>query len=113
MQSRQGRDEARHDHRYSRQNSLPDAGHRLPVVWSPLVALVALVALTLAGYGDGVRAAYTIAGIDPLGVLELKVRPNVIVVLDSSGSMQWSSNGQRCWGRGPSPRPRCTSRSRS
>jgi hypothetical protein len=47
-----------------------------------------LLALALAG--DRGRAASvppTIYGQDPLEVLELKVRPNVIVVLDSSGSM--------------------------
>jgi hypothetical protein len=48
----------------------------------------AVLALSLAG--DRGRAATVPAGVngqDPLEVLELKVRPNVIVVLDSSGSM--------------------------
>ena len=31
-----------------------------------------------------------INGQDPLEVLSLKVRPNVVVVLDSSGSMKWT-----------------------
>jgi hypothetical protein len=52
---------------------------------------LALAALALA-LGDRGRAASVPAGVfgqDPLEVLELKVRPNVIMVLDSSGSMQW------------------------
>ena len=36
--------------------------------------------------GDGVRGSGAI-GIDPLEVLKLQVRPNVMIVLDSSGSM--------------------------
>jgi hypothetical protein len=52
------------------------------------VAVVAALALSLAG--DRTSAAGVPApvyGQDPLEVLELKVRPNVIVVMDSSGSM--------------------------
>ena len=55
----------------------------------PALALAA-AALALAVAGDRSRAATVPAGVtgqDPLEVLELKVRPNVIVVLDSSGSM--------------------------
>jgi len=55
----------------------------------PAIAL-GVVALALAVAGDRSRAASVPAGVlgqDPLEVLELKVRPNVIVVLDSSGSM--------------------------
>jgi len=53
------------------------------------IALAA--ALGLLGFlaGDG-RATVTINGIDPLDVLNLKVRPNVLVVLDTSGSMNQS-----------------------
>ncbi len=59
--------------------------------WAAYVVTVVL-ALVLAG--DRGRAAVvpaTIYGQDPLEVLELKVRPNVIVVLDSSGSMKWGT----------------------
>jgi hypothetical protein len=62
------------------------AGRRFAVVLG-----LAVLALTVAG--DRSRAASvpaTIYGQDPLEVLELKVRPNVIVVLDTSGSMKWS-----------------------
>jgi hypothetical protein len=51
-------------------------------------AVLAALALSLSGdrtSAAGVPAA--VNGLDPLEVLELKVRPNVIVVLDSSGSM--------------------------
>jgi hypothetical protein len=44
-------------------------------------------ALALALTGDGARTA-TNSGIDPLEILKLQVRPNAIVVLDSSGSMR-------------------------
>jgi hypothetical protein len=61
----------------------------------PALAL-ALAALALAVTGDRSRAAGVPAGVtgqDPLEVLELKVRPNVIVVLDSSGSMTTTQTG--------------------
>jgi len=55
-----------------------------------LAALGAAGVLALSLAGDRGRAATvpaTVYGQDPLEVLELKVRPNVVVVLDSSGSM--------------------------
>ena len=55
------------------------------------VALAMTLVLVLAG--DGGRAATVPAivnGQDPLEVLSLKVRPNVVIVLDSSGSMKWT-----------------------
>ncbi len=57
-----------------------------------IATFAALAALALSLSGDRTSAAGVPApvyGQDPLEVLELKVRPNVIVVLDSSGSMQW------------------------
>lgn len=52
-------------------------------------AAAALVALAISGdRGLAVGVPATVYGLDPLEVLELKVRPNVFVVLDSSGSMQ-------------------------
>ena len=53
---------------------------------SRALALVAAAGLLGLLTGDG-RAVAFIQGIDPLDVLNLKVRPNVILVLDSSGSM--------------------------
>ncbi len=55
-----------------------------------LATFVAVIVVALGLAGDRGRAASVPApvyGQDPLEVLELKVRPNVIVVLDSSGSM--------------------------
>jgi hypothetical protein len=55
-----------------------------------LAAFAALAVLALSLSGDRTSAAgvpATVYGQDPLEVLELKVRPNVIVVLDSSTSM--------------------------
>lgn len=52
------------------------------------VAVATLLALSLAG--DRARSASVpaiVQGQDPLEVLKLKVRPNVIIILDSSGSM--------------------------
>ncbi len=60
------------------------------------LGLSAVVLLALSFAGDGSRAATVPAvvyGQDPLEVLELKVRPNVIIVLDSSGSMTQTTTG--------------------
>jgi hypothetical protein len=60
-----------------------------------IAAFAALAVLALSLSGDRTSAAGVPApvyGQDPLEVLELKVRPNVIIVLDSSGSMQWLVN---------------------
>jgi hypothetical protein len=62
-----------------------------------LATLAAAGALVFSLAGDRGRAATvpaSVYGQDPLEVLELKVRPNVIIVLDSSGSMTGTpSNG--------------------
>jgi hypothetical protein len=55
-----------------------------------IATFAALAVLALSLSGDRTSAAgvpATVYGQDPLEVLELKVRPNVIVVLDTSGSM--------------------------
>lgn len=62
-------------------------GLRRWVAWGATIAL----ALVLAGDGGRAATVSTIYGQDPLEVLELKVRPNVIIVLDSSGSMKWGT----------------------
>ena len=57
-----------------------------------LAAWGAALILAFALVGDRGRAATVPApvyGQDPLEVLELKVRPNVMIVLDTSGSMKW------------------------
>ncbi len=56
-----------------------------------LLAYATALALALSLMGDrglAVGVPASVYGQDPLEVLELKVRPNVFVVLDSSGSMQ-------------------------
>ena len=58
-----------------------------------LAAVALAMGLVVILAGDGGRAATVPAvvnGQDPLEVLALKVRPNVIIVLDSSGSMKWT-----------------------
>jgi hypothetical protein len=65
-----------------------------PVRQLALFAALAVLALSLSG--DRTTAAgvpASVYGQDPLEVLELKVRPNVIVVLDSSGSMTSTVTG--------------------
>src|SRR5512137_1384635 len=61
------------------------AGTRL-AAWGAALVL----ALALAGdFGRAATVPATVYGQDPLEVLELKVRPNVMIVLDTSGSMKW------------------------
>ena len=58
--------------------------------WSRGAGLGLAAALLLALTGDGIGAGISPHGIDPLDVLDLQVKPNVIIVLDTSGSMQES-----------------------
>jgi hypothetical protein len=58
--------------------------------WSRGAGLGLAAILLLVLSGDGIGAAISPHGIDPLDVLDLQVKPNVIIVLDSSGSMQES-----------------------
>lgn len=52
-----------------------------------LWALTLAAAFALTGDRGRAQGAPTILGQDPLEILELKIRPNIVVVLDSSGSM--------------------------
>jgi hypothetical protein len=72
-----------------------------------LAAFGAAGVLVFSLAGDRGRAASVPAAVygqDPLEVLELKVRPNVIVVLDSSGSMRWTVKEQSEPNSGDHPR---------
>ncbi len=72
-----------------------------------LASFGAAGALVFSLAGDRGRAASVPAAVygqDPLEVLELKVRPNVIVVLDSSGSMRWTVKEQQAPNSGDHPR---------
>lgn len=60
--------------------------------WARVAISGAALGLMLLTSGDRARAAISI-GINPLLVLKLQVRPNVIVVLDSSGSMNEDLTG--------------------
>jgi hypothetical protein len=67
--------------------------------------LAALLALALAGdRGRAATVPAAIYGQDPLEILELKVRPNVVIVLDSSGSMGQTTTGSGDPRRGDHPR---------
>ena len=58
------------------------------------LGLALLLALALAGdRGRAATVPAAVYGQDPLEILELKVRPNVVIVLDSSGSMLWTTTG--------------------
>src|SRR5262245_3250649 len=54
--------------------------------WTRMAFFGVAAGLVMLVSGDGVRGSGAI-GIDPLEVLKLQVRPNVMIVLDSSGSM--------------------------
>ncbi len=62
-----------------------------PGVRAALIAVTAGALLVMVGDSRGVAVASR--GIDPLEVLNLSIKPNVIVVLDSSGSMQETVGG--------------------
>jgi hypothetical protein len=65
-----------------------------------------LAALGLLAALSGDRAITAAArGIDPLQVLDLEVKPNVIVVLDSSGSMRETPRGGGAQGRSSGDHP--------
>ncbi len=68
------------------------------------LGLALLLALALAGdRGRAATVPAAIYGQDPLEILELKVRPNVVLVLDSSGSMVWTTSGDTNPRRGDHP----------
>lgn len=60
--------------------------------WGRTASLGLVAALTFLLSGDRGRAAAN-GGVDPLEILNLQVRPNAIVVLDSSGSMRTRPEG--------------------
>jgi hypothetical protein len=65
---------------------MSETRRRLFSGWARAGISGAALGLMLLMSGDRARAVTT--GIDPLDILKLQVRPNVIVVLDSSGSMR-------------------------
>ena len=63
-------------------------GWRRPLAAGVAIALVGLMA------GDrGVNTANLVQGIDPLEILDLEVKPNIVFVVDSSQDMGLNANG--------------------
>ena len=58
-----------------------------------VATILGVSGILLVMMGDSPFAATSARGIDPLQVLDLSVKPNVIIVLDSSGSMQATVGG--------------------
>jgi len=59
----------------------------------PLAAGVALALVGLLAGDRGARSANLVQGIDPLEILDLQVKPNVLFVVDSSSPMGLSADG--------------------
>jgi hypothetical protein len=57
-----------------------------------LLGLGAAAALVFLLAGDGRTQAPPNVGIDPLEILDLQVKPNVLIILDTSGSMKWPTD---------------------
>ncbi len=62
--------------------------------WSRALVLVLAVAAVCLMQGDSAlsQAVTTDVGMDPLSILDLQVKPNVLIVLDTSGSMRFPPN---------------------
>ncbi len=67
--------------------------HRQTGPWLRLACAGLATALALVLTGDSTRAQSTVSplGQDPLQVLDLQVKANAVIVLDTSGSMAWSA----------------------
>lgn len=59
----------------------------------PLAAGVAIALVGLLSGDRGARGANSVQGIDPLEILDLQVKPNVLFVLDSSAAMARNAEG--------------------
>jgi hypothetical protein len=57
--------------------------------WLRPIAAGALLGLFLLLSGDGTVHSAVVGGIDPLEVLKLQIKNNVLFVFDTSGSMKW------------------------
>src|SRR5882762_4075698 len=55
------------------------------------LGLVISLAFLLVG-DRGARAITVNPGIDPLAILDLQVKPNVLFIIDTSGSMKWPTD---------------------
>src|SRR5688500_18884568 len=59
----------------------------------PLAAGVAIALVGLLAGDRGARSANLVQGIDPLEILDLQVKPNVLFVVDSSAAMGFNAEG--------------------
>jgi len=59
------------------------------ISWGRGLSLALAASLMFLLEGDGVRALTGNPGIDPLQILDLQVKPNVLFIIDTSGSMKW------------------------
>src|SRR6185295_14210241 len=57
--------------------------------WGRGLSLVLAASMLFLLKGDRVRAITVNPGIDPLQILDLQVKPNVLFIIDTSGSMKW------------------------
>ena len=58
--------------------------------WTRGLSLGLAIGLAFLLIGDrGARAITVNPGIDPLSILDLQVKPNVLFIIDTSGSMKW------------------------
>ena len=57
--------------------------------WRRGLSLVLAAGLMFLLKGDYARAIVVNPGIDPLQILDLQVKPNVLFIIDTSGSMKW------------------------
>ena len=73
------------------------------------LGLALVLALALAGdRGRAATVPAAVYGTDPLEILELKLRPNVVIVLDSSGSMTATTGGATAPAGATTLAPRCS-----
>jgi hypothetical protein len=59
------------------------------ISWGRGLSLVLAASLMFVLKGDRARAITANPGIDPLQILDLQVKPNVLFIIDTSGSMKW------------------------
>jgi len=72
-------------HAISRALSVP----AVRLSWRRGLSLALAAGLMSLLVGDRARAITTNPGIDPLAILDLQVKPNVLFIIDTSGSMKW------------------------
>jgi hypothetical protein len=59
------------------------------LTWRRGLSLALAAGLMFVLAGDRGQAIVTDPGVDPLQILDLQVKPNVLFIIDTSGSMKW------------------------